>query len=187
MVKSCTKVLYDVEVHKFNDKMKEVFARRNMEREKKLEELKERNANLPRSSSAVVFKDRKFRMKQMKKNSIFNVKKLFSTAPKKNNQVRRRMTRNQYFKLMSYIKQKRKENLSKGVKDRYETEDRPEFNHFKKRHNREAWEDYSYNPKTTLMLTRRIKSSMKAYSGKDKEEKRRLFDLGKKLKQNLIK
>lgn len=166
--------------------MKEVFDTRKQERMEKLEELKNKNANLPRSSSAYVFKDRFHKMKQLQKHSIFNVQKLFKKVPKKKNQVKKRMTRNQYFKLMTYIKAKKEQNLHDGVKNRYDTDERPEFNYFKKRENRDAWEDYSYNPKTTLMLTRRIKTSMKAQTMRDMVEEERLRVIGDRLKNNLI-
>lgn len=186
MIKSCTKVLYRIESEKFDDSMKEVFERRKLERMQKLEELKNRNANLPRSSSAVVFKDRCEKMKLLQKNSIYNVKNLFTRAPKKVNRNKRKMSRNQYFKLQSYMKKKKGEMNSKNTKDRYDTSERPEFNYFKKEDNRDAWEDYSYNPKTTLMLRKRIKTSMKSQSERNKKEQKRLLKLGDQLRKHFI-
>ena len=186
MVNSCYEQFKRVEKEKFEHKMKEVATKREQERMNKLEELKNSNANLPLSSSVSKFRDRHFKLQQLKKHSIYNVKRFFAkSAPQKHR--KRKYTRNQYYKLQVYMKKKKLQQYDlMNENDRYKTDERPEFNHFKRKQNLMAWQDFSYNPKTTYLLTRRIRSSMRAQSQQMAREKMRLDQLGKRLRDNLI-
>ena len=189
MISSCERNQLKIEKVKFDDLLAKVYDNRQQVFMKNLEDMQNRNAGLPGINSRGKFVDAQTKIDQFTKNNMYNVSNLFSDKsvfkikPKK-------MTQNQYSNLLKHLESKKKENLRQAVKNRYQTTERPGFGYFDAvvKNKLNAWEDFSYNPKTTKLLATKIKKDLAGgyYKNLDDNMKIDSFEACEKMMKGFI-
>jgi hypothetical protein len=175
MIKSYTNILHKVEKVKFEDLLDRVSDKRKQQFMKNLEEMQNRNIGLPGVNSRGKFKDSYHKLEYFRKFNMYNVSNLI----KQQNLIRpknKKMTENQYTHLLKYLNRKRVNNLRTAAKNRFKTQERPNFSHFGSatKNQWNAWEDFSMNPRTTRKLVSKIKKDMKDGEHREMEDQMRL-------------